>query len=108
HVQKEWVEGNTKLPVFSTFKQAFTKHFGESYKKGAFLLFVGLIVSVNLFFFLTQSIPSNWFYILKYANYLLAILYVLLVFYYFALNQLADYKILKMLAISFVVAASQP
>src|SRR5699024_11676023 len=64
HVQKEWVEGNTKLPVFSTFKQAFTKHFGESYKKGAFLLFVGLIVSVNLFFFFTQSIPSYCFYIL--------------------------------------------
>jgi len=107
-VLAKWTRENEKLPAYRTFKDAFFNEFVESYKIGWLFIVVGVILLVNLFFFQIQDLSNNWFYILKYANYLLAVLYFILFGYSFSLKQLVPFKPIQLIAGAFVLAISPP
>lgn len=108
-VLKLWKDGEAlNHSVLPLFKEEFITHFKESYRLGLPFLIVGLILSFNLFFFFTARYESSGFLILKYATVFLAILYVILFSYSFALVTFFNADTFTLIKMSFVIMFSQP
>lgn len=96
------------LTIFSLFKNTFVSSFRKSYQLGLPFIVVGLILVVNLIFFFTTTSESAWFFILKIATIILAILYVFLFSYSFALSAFKVEKAKSIIWTAFVIMLSQP
>lgn len=108
-VLKDWNEGDTKRSVYDVFKENFRHSFKRSLQIGWPFIITGLILLVNLYFFFTTSTEVSWFFVLKYANILLAVFHLFLFFYSFSLSQFKeDWSTKNLVAGAFVLMMIQP
>ncbi|MBM6614256.1 DUF624 domain-containing protein [Desemzia sp. RIT804] len=103
-----WSQGETALPIFSTFRDHFKIHFWEGYKIG--LLIFGILVILLLdSWYLTDLVsPAAWVQIYQYVIYVIAVLFGLTTLFYFPLTKKLTTSLPKRFLTGFVLMAGHP
>lgn len=74
-VVRQWIKGNTELPVFRTFWNTYKKEFAQANLLGTSYLFIGMILYVDILYFSSPS--SVIMLVLYYFFWIVTIIYLL-------------------------------
>lgn len=76
HITKEWLAGNTDLPLFKTFFSKFKEEFLRSQLLGAILLVIGGLLYFDIQFFFQKE--GAIFYMLRYLMITVGFVYLIM------------------------------
>lgn len=105
-VTRKWIQGETDVPIFTTFLESFKSSFIQINLVGYCLLLLGLFLYVDLRFFQSsqQILLSllTFFILFAFLVYFTVLLYIFPVFVHF------KFKTLEYIKYSFIIAVGRP
>jgi len=83
HLTKEWLAGNTDIPIFKTFFTKFKEEFLRSQLLGAVLVVIGALLYFDIQFFFQEE--GNVFYLMRYVMITVGFVYIIMLPFVFPL-----------------------
>ena len=105
-VVRKWVSGETDVPVFKTFWQAYKRDFVKSNILGWIMGILGYVLYIDLQ--LIQSSTNSMVQMIFYPLLLIIIIYVLLVLYVFPVFAHFDISIFQVIKHAFIIMIISP
>lgn len=105
-IVRDWLRGNSEVPVFKTFWKYFKKEFWKSNRLGLFIMAIFAIIGIDIWYIqINLNELLTWTYIPLLA---FMLLFLLFLFYIFPAFVHYDLKIFKLVKNAFLIMLINP